>query len=165
MSQHIFEPVLGLSAPAVDRYSKPPRPTESARVSPSQLRPAERAGASILIAEDHSDSRDALQALLEAMGYRVTTATNGADAVERAAAAEPDLILMDVMMPLVDGLEATRRLRADARFTRVPILALTAMEGAREQVFEAGCDDLISKPIDITTLFQKVQSWLGKGRV
>jgi two-component system cell cycle response regulator DivK len=124
----------------------------------------ERKPARILIAEDHTDSRDALQALVEAHGYSVFVAMDGRQAIDRAESAQPDLILMDVMMPIVDGLAATRHLRAKRAFDRVPILALTAMEGARERAAEAGCDDYITKPIDLPAFFQKVRWWLEHGR-
>lgn len=115
----------------------------------------------VLIAEDHEDSRDALSTLLAALGYRVAVAGNGREAVERARAATPDLILMDMMMPEVDGFQATRILREDAAFRAVPIVAITAMEGARKSVLEAGCDDLVVKPIDIRAFLERIPSWLG----
>src|SRR5215212_9653229 len=115
----------------------------------------------VLIAEDHEDSRDALSTLLDALGYRVLVAGNGAEAVEVARAARPDLILMDMMMPSVDGFQATRTLRADADFRQVPIIAITAMEGAREAVFEAGCSDVVVKPIDIRIFLARLQGWLA----
>jgi CheY-like chemotaxis protein len=114
----------------------------------------------VLIAEDHQDSRDALCTLLEALGYRVLVAGNGAEAVKVARASRPDLILMDMMMPSVDGFEATRTLRADADFRQVPIVAITAMEGAREAVFEAGCSDVVVKPIDIRYFLSRLPAWL-----
>ena len=119
---------------------------------------------SILIAEDHEDSREALRTLLDAFGYRVETANNGREAVEAALAQQPDLILMDVMMPELDGFEATRRLREHAGFRQVPIVALTAMEGARERVMAAGCDDYVAKPIDVRTFLGRVEGWLRNGR-
>ena len=115
----------------------------------------------VLIAEDHEDSRDALSTLLDALGYRVLVAGNGAEAVEVARAARPDLILMDMMMPAVDGFQATRTLRADADFRQVPIIAITAMEGAREAVFDAGCSDVVVKPIDIRVFLARLQGWLA----
>jgi two-component system cell cycle response regulator DivK len=120
--------------------------------------------ASILVAEDHPDSRDALRALLEAYGYRVHLAEDGREAVHRAVEFQPDLILMDIMMPGVDGLQATRELRQRGDVRQVPILALTAMEGGRERAMEAGCDDYISKPIDLSVFFKKLQKWLQNGR-
>ena len=118
----------------------------------------------VLIAEDHEDSRDALSTLLDALGYRVLVAGNGAEAVEVALASRPDLILMDMMMPSVDGFEATRTLRADAGFRQVPIVAITAMEGAREAVFEAGCSDVVVKPIDIRHFLSRLPVWLGTAK-
>lgn len=120
-----------------------------------------RAAATILIAEDHPDSREALRALLEACGYAVELASDGQQAVQRAVQSRPDLILMDIMMPGVDGLEATRQLRAKAEFRSVPILALTAMQGARQQALEAGCSDCIHKPLDLARFFGKLQHWLA----
>ena len=118
----------------------------------------------VLIAEDHEDSRDALATLLDAFGYRVLLAGNGAEAVERARAGLPDLILMDMMMPHVDGFAAARELRADERFRGVPIIAITAMEGARRDVLAAGCDDLVVKPVDIRAFLEKVRVWVASGR-
>jgi CheY-like chemotaxis protein len=115
----------------------------------------------VLIAEDHEDSREALRTLLDALGYRVVVAQNGAEAVDVARAARPDLILMDMMMPHVDGFQATRTLRADPGFRQVPIVAITAMEGAREAVFEAGCSDVVVKPIDIRVFLTRMQGWLA----
>ena len=120
--------------------------------------------ATVLIAEDHEDSRDALRTLLEAFGYRVRLATNGFEAVAEARAHHPDLILMDMMMPGMDGLEATRTLRADPEFSRVPIVAVTAMEGARERVLAAGCDDWVPKPLDIRAFLTRLPSWLDSSR-
>jgi CheY-like chemotaxis protein len=118
----------------------------------------------VLIAEDHEDSRDALRTLLEALGYRVLVAGNGAEAISVARANKPDLILMDMMMPSVDGFEATRTLRDDAAFARTPIVAITAMEGAREAVFEAGCSDVVVKPIDIRAFLTRLPGWLATTR-
>lgn len=115
---------------------------------------------SILVAEDHPDSRDALRTLLEACGYRVTVAADGEEAVERAIEGAPDLILMDLMMPGVDGLEATRRLRDRREFSETPIVALTAMEGGRERALGAGFDDFVSKPIDLQAFLRKLERWL-----
>ncbi len=117
--------------------------------------------ATILIAEDHADSREALRVLLEASGYRVHVARDGREAIERAHAVHPDLILMDIMMPELDGLEATRTLRASEEFRQVPILALTALEGSREHALEAGCDDHMLKPLDVRTFLSKIERWLN----
>jgi CheY-like chemotaxis protein len=118
----------------------------------------------VLIAEDHEDSRDALRTLLDALGYRVVVATNGVEAVAVARASQPDLILMDMMMPLVDGFQATRTLRGDEAFRNVPIIAITAMEGAREAVLEAGCSDMVLKPLDIRAFLERLKVWLASGK-
>ncbi|HEX8359406.1 MAG TPA: response regulator [Longimicrobium sp.] len=144
-----------LSFPSGPRHSSVTRTGEAASTG---------AGASVLIAEDHEDSRDALCTLLEAFGYQVHLAANGYEAVAEARARRPDLILMDMMMPGMDGLEATRTLRADPDFPRVPIVAVTAMEGARERVLAAGCDDWVSKPIDIRAFLARLPGWLDPAR-
>jgi two-component system, cell cycle response regulator DivK len=116
--------------------------------------------ATILIAEDHLDSRDALKALLEAFGYDVLEAVNGRQAVEIALAEDPDLILMDIMMPELDGFEATRQLRRHEATTSIPIIAVTAMEGAHHLAIQAGANDYVRKPVDIRRLVAKVHDWL-----
>jgi CheY-like chemotaxis protein len=116
--------------------------------------------ATILIAEDHLDSRDAMRALLEAFGYRVLLAANGREAVSVAVRHAPDLILMDIMMPELDGFEATRELRQNAATRQTPIIAVTAMEGAHQLAIQAGANDYVRKPIDIRGLMAKVSNWL-----
>ena len=116
------------------------------------------------MAEDHLDSRDALKTLLEAVGYDVVVATDGRQAVARALEKHPALILMDMMMPEMDGLAATRTLRQQAEMREVPILALTALDGVRERVLAAGCDDYITKPIDLPVFLKKLEQWLAAGR-
>ncbi len=118
-------------------------------------------GATILIAEDHPDSREALGALLEAFGFEVLLAVNGVEAVELARRDRPDLILMDVMMPALDGLEATRLLRASPETRDIPIITLTALDHAREKALDAGANDFLAKPINSGVLFSKVTSWLA----
>jgi CheY-like chemotaxis protein len=117
-------------------------------------------GTTILLAEDHPDSREALGALLEAFGGRVILAANGLEAVELARRSRPDLILMDIMMPTLDGLEATRRLRGFPETRGIPIITLTALDQAREVALKAGANDFISKPINSRDLFRKMESWL-----
>ena len=116
--------------------------------------------ATILIAEDHLDSRDALRALLEAFGYHVLEAANGRQAVEIALMHDPDLILMDIMMPELDGFEATRQLRRHEVTHTTPIIAVTAMEGAHQLAIQAGANDYVRKPVDIRRLVAKVHDWL-----
>lgn len=114
----------------------------------------------ILIAEDHLDSRDAMRALLEAFGFHVLVAVDGRQAVDVALEHTPDLILMDIMMPELDGFEATRQLRQHATTARIPIIAVTAMEGAQRLALQAGANDYVRKPIDIRGLIAKVHDWL-----
>jgi two-component system, cell cycle response regulator DivK len=117
-------------------------------------------GATILIAEDHLDSRDAMRALLEAFGYVVLEAVNGRQAVDVALDKHPDLILMDIMMPELDGFEATRELRRHNATCGTPIIAVTAMEGAQHLALQAGANDFVRKPVDIRGLVAKVHDWL-----
>lgn len=117
--------------------------------------------ATILIAEDHPDSREALSALLEAFGFRVLPAVNGEEAVSLARERRPDLILMDLMMPVMDGIEATRRLRDFPDTAGIPIITVTAMEGARDLALKAGANDFLGKPINSGTLLSKVREWVS----
>ena len=117
--------------------------------------------ATILLVEDHLDSREALCALLEAFGFDVVPAHNGAEAIDLARRNPPDLVLMDIMMPEVDGFEATRRLRDFPETRDIPIITLTAMEGARSRALEAGADDFLAKPINSGQLLEKVRDWLN----
>lgn len=116
--------------------------------------------ATILIAEDHLDSRDAMRALLEAFGYRVLEAVNGRQAVDLAKRAAPDLILMDVMMPELDGFDATRELRRHGSTADIPIIAVTAMEGAQHLALQAGANAYVRKPVDIRGLVATVHDLL-----
>lgn len=116
----------------------------------------------ILIAEDHVDSREALSALLEAFGFQVVPAVNGREAVSLAREAAPDLILMDIMMPELDGFEATRQIRGFPETRDIPIITLTAMDGARSLALDAGADDFLPKPINSGSLLEKLRSWLNE---
>jgi two-component system, cell cycle response regulator DivK len=116
----------------------------------------------ILIAEDHFDSREALRALFEAFGFEVVEAMNGHQAVLAARTAQPSLILMDVMMPVMDGFEAIRKIREAPETNNIPIIAVTAMEGGRELALHAGADDYVKKPIDIRRLIGLVNGWLAR---
>ncbi len=120
-------------------------------------------GGSILVADDNEDCRMALRALLESLGYEVHEAADGEEAVEVALRVQPDLVLMDIMMPGVDGLEATRRLRSDSELDDTRIVAVSAMEGACQASRSAGCDDCILKPIDLGGLDDLVAGWLSDG--
>jgi CheY-like chemotaxis protein len=119
----------------------------------------------ILIVEDVEFNLDLLVQLLED-DYAILTASDGAAGIELAERAHPDLILMDLSLPVIDGWEATRRLKAHATLHHIPIIALTAhaMSGDEEKARAAGCDDYLSKPIDEDLLFAKLRTFLGDGR-
>jgi CheY-like chemotaxis protein len=108
----------------------------------------------ILLVEDNEMNRDMLSRRLGRKGFEVVIATDGAQGVEMARSEAPDLILMDMSLPVLDGWEATRRLKADAELARIPVIALTAhaMAGDREKALEAGCDDYDTKPIELSRL-------------
>ena len=116
----------------------------------------------ILVVEDNVFNRDLIQRFLEPEGFDVVVATDGADGLARAVADKPDLVLMDMSLPVVDGWEATRRMKADPATARIPVIALTAhaMLGDREKALDAGCDDYDTKPIDIERLLSKIRALL-----
>ena len=122
--------------------------------------------ARILLVEDNEINRDMLSRRLERKGFAVSIAVDGAQALERAAADLPDLILMDMSLPLIDGWEATRRLKAADHTRHIPVIALTAhaMAGDREQAIAAGCDDFDTKPIELSRLLDKMQALLTAGQ-
>lgn len=117
----------------------------------------------ILIAEDNPDNRDFLCQALEESGCEVILAVDGAQAIEQALHCHPDLILMDLSMPVLSGWEAARRLKADSRLRYIPIIALSAhaMVGDDARALQAGCDDYLSKPISPARLLLKLEEWLG----
>jgi len=120
----------------------------------------------ILIVEDVELNRDLLvQILEEEEKYDILTAADGAAGVELAEREHPDLILMDLSLPVIDGWEATRLIKANAALQHIPIIALTAhaMAGDEEKARASGCDDYISKPIDEDLLFQKLSHFLADG--
>ena len=117
-------------------------------------------GKRILIVEDHLDSREAMRTLFEAFGYDVVEAVNGRDAILRAGLDCPNLILMDIMMPELDGFDATRAIRSIPGMDRTPIIAITAMDGAWELALQAGMSDYVRKPVDVRGLLAKVSGWL-----
>lgn len=117
----------------------------------------------ILVAEDFDDTRSMIKTLLEMKGHRVFEAVNGQEAVEIAAREHPDLILMDLNMPVMDGIAATRRLREDLCTCDVPVVAVTAHcggegNGWRERALSAGCLECVPKPVD----FDKLDDLLGR---
>jgi CheY-like chemotaxis protein len=119
--------------------------------------------ATLLIVEDDAMIRDILSRRLQYEGYQVITAVNGAAAVMRAQSEHPDLILMDIGLPLLNGLQATQRLKAMPETWTIPIIALTAfsMTSDREKCLAAGCDEYESKPFAFDRLLTKIQAFLN----
>ena len=117
----------------------------------------------ILLVEDNELNRDMLSRGLARQGYQVVQAVDGGEAIARARDSAPDLILMDLSLPVIDGWEATRRLKADEATRRIPVIALTAhaMAGDREQAMAAGCDDFDTKPVELPRLLEKMAALLG----
>jgi two-component system cell cycle response regulator DivK len=118
----------------------------------------------ILLVEDNEMNRDMLSRRLQRRGYEVVIAVDGQEGVARAQSEAPDLILMDMSLPVMDGWEATRQLKAASETMSIPVIALTAhaMSGDREKAMEAGCDDYDAKPIDLPQLLAKIEALLGK---
>lgn len=119
----------------------------------------------ILIVEDNEMNRDMLSRRLERKGYQVLLAVNGQMGIEVARAKSPDLVLMDMSLPVVDGWEATRRMKADLYLKQIPVIALTAhaMANDRAKALEAGCNDYDTKPIELPRLLAKIESLLQAG--
>ena len=120
--------------------------------------------ARILLADDNSTNAGMISSYLEHLGYQVTTVGDGVEAVAAALRATPDIILMDIQLNSMDGLEATRRIRSNPGLSETPIIALTAlaMPGDRERCLEAGINDYLSKPLGVKELHQIIQSWLKR---
>ncbi len=122
--------------------------------------------AKILLVEDNEMNRDMLSRRLDRKGYEVVIAVDGQKAIDLAASEKPDLILMDMSLPVIDGWEATRRLKADALTKQIPIIALTAhaMPEDERKAREAGCNDYDTKPIELPRLLEKIAALLGSAR-
>ena len=118
----------------------------------------------ILLVEDNEMNRDMLSRRLERKGYTVTMALDGQQAIDMATADPPTLILMDMSLPVIDGWEATRRLKANPATKGIPIIALTAhaMQGDEQKAKEAGCDDFDTKPVELPRLLEKIQAQLNR---
>jgi two-component system, cell cycle response regulator DivK len=116
----------------------------------------------ILLVEDNELNRDMLSRRLERKGYEVVMAVTGTEGVEMAVSQNPDLILMDMSLPEVDGWEATRRVKANPQSAHVPVIALTAhaMSGDREKALQAGCADYDTKPVEFARLLGKIEALL-----
>lgn len=112
----------------------------------------------ILIVEDNEMNRDMLSRRLERRGFVVVMAEDGAQGVDLARSERPDLILMDMSLPVMDGWTATRAIKDDAELAAIPVIALTAhaMDGDREKAMAAGCDDYDTKPIELPRLLEKI---------
>jgi CheY-like chemotaxis protein len=120
--------------------------------------------AKILLVEDNEMNRDMLSRRLERKGYTVVIAIDGQQGVDMTYSETPDLILMDMSLPVIDGWEATRRLKADEKTKGIPVIALTAhaMSGDREKALEAGSDEYDTKPVELPRLLAKIEALLGR---
>jgi len=118
----------------------------------------------VLLVEDNEMNRDMLSRRLGRRGYVVVFAMDGRQGVEMARSEKPDIILMDMSLPVMDGWEATRRVKSDNAIRKVPVIGLTAhaMSGDREKALEAGCDDYDTKPVELDRLIEKIERLLGK---
>ena len=118
----------------------------------------------ILLVEDNEMNRDMLSRRLARKGYEIVIAVDGQQGVEMASADPPALILMDMSLPVLDGWEATRRIKADERTRHIPVITLTAhaMQGDEVKAMEAGCDDYDTKPVELTRLLEKIQAQLSR---
>ncbi len=116
----------------------------------------------ILVVEDQEDNRQILRDLLSSAGYEMVEAENGEEALTVAAAEQPDLILMDIQLPLLDGYEATRRIKANPALAKIPVIAITsyALSGDEEKARAAGCDDYVTKPYSPRALLAKIRQYL-----
>ena len=118
----------------------------------------------ILLVEDHEDNRIVYSTILEHFGYRVLLAGDGAEGVRMARESSPDLVLMDVSIPVMDGWQATATLKADPATARIPVIALTAhaLPADRERAEEVGCDGYLAKPVEPRRVLEEVRRFLGE---
>ena len=121
--------------------------------------------ARVLLVEDNEMNRDMLSRRLRRRGFEVLMAADGKEGVSLAATERPDLILMDMSLPILDGWEATRRLKSTPDTARIPVIGLTAhaMTTDRDKCLEAGCDDYDTKPVELGRLMEKIERLLGTG--
>jgi len=126
-------------------------------------KPTAQAAPTVLIVDDFEDNRAMYAEFLTYSGYKVLEATNGAEAVDKATELVPDVVVMDLSLPVLDGWEATRRLKANPRTRHIPVLALTghALEGHSQGARQAGCDEFLAKPCLPETLLDTVRKVLG----
>jgi CheY-like chemotaxis protein len=120
----------------------------------------------ILLVEDNAESREGLARRLQRRGYEVVPACDGQQGVDLARSSAPDLILMDINLPVLDGWEATRQIKAGERTRAIPIIALTAhaLTSDRQKTLEAGCDDYHTKPVELARLLNQIEALLGGRR-
>lgn len=118
----------------------------------------------ILIVEDNMDTYELVRFILEKNGFETFLAMNGRDGVNAANKQKPDLIIMDLSMPEMDGWTATRLIKGSAATSSIPLIALTAhaLPSDRKRAFDAGCDEYITKPMDLLDLLETVRSWISK---
>jgi two-component system cell cycle response regulator DivK len=117
----------------------------------------------ILVVEDQPDNRQIIRDMLSATDYQISEAENGEEALAAVAKQRPDLILMDIQMPILDGYEATRRIKADPGLRAIPIIAITsyALSGDEQKARDAGCDDYVPKPYSPRQLLAKIRQYLS----
>jgi two-component system, cell cycle response regulator DivK len=135
----------------------------SAKVSVESLPPQAKPTQTILIIEDYSDTRELLSALLRSNGYNVVEAEDGIEGILKAGWLYPDLILMDLSLPEMDGVEATARIHAQSKLSRIPIFVVSAYltEAVERAVRAAGCVEVFTKPFDSQELLDKIRATLG----
>lgn len=119
----------------------------------------------VLLVEDNEDNRIVYSTILQHFGYRVMEAFNGEEGIAKARTEQPDLILMDIPIPVIDGWEATQVLKRDPTTRRIPIIALTAhaLASDREKAMEVGCDSYLAKPCEPKTVVSEVERFIGRG--
>ncbi|MGI9075980.1 MAG: response regulator [Gemmatimonadaceae bacterium] len=122
-------------------------------------------GKTVLLVEDNEDNRIVYSTILEHFGYTVIEALNGEEGIAKARSEMPDLILMDISIPVIDGWEATQVLKRDPATRSIPIIALTAhaLAADREKAFEVGCDSYLAKPCEPKTVVSEVRKFIGVG--
>ncbi len=156
--------IVAIPWQAVGQETRASGPVDLERADAEPPRPVSpRPAVTILLAEDDPMAFEVVADYLTEKGYRVITASNGAEALERAQREHPALILMDTQMPVMDGLEATHRIRADAELKHIPVIALTglAMEDDKARCLEAGANDCLTKPVSLKNLMGVIEAQLA----
>ena len=156
-------PTTRLSDPTPTDAPQPSEPTPAQTRATAAPPPVSAAPPLILVVDDMLDNAVVISLALQQQGYRVVNAGNGEEALKVAAISRPDLILMDIAMPQLDGLEATRRLREDTVLRTIPVIALTAFDtqGFHRAAYDAGIDGYLTKPINFDRLFDLIRSKLA----